>query len=151
MKYYSYYRQAYGAVLDGLVGQYDIQIAAENAPLFASPVVNADGTADPDRVWVTKYGLKAFSPIAKGFPYQDYDDFGVSRSYGYKRQHLGPGVSPCALGCLGQGIVQAHRRKIHVFPAVPQKRQEHPIGKPGYSICKLRIHRVVLGYSAHAA
>ena len=89
MKYYSYYRQAYGAVLDGLVGQYDIQIAAENAPLFASPVVNADGTADPDRVWVTKYGLKAFSPIAKGFPYQDYDDFGVSRSYGYKRQHLG--------------------------------------------------------------
>lgn len=37
MKYYSYYRQAYGAVLDGLVGQYDIQIAAENAPLFASP------------------------------------------------------------------------------------------------------------------
>ena len=30
MKYYSYYRQAYGAVLDGLVGQYDIKIAAEN-------------------------------------------------------------------------------------------------------------------------
>ena len=39
--------------------------------------------------WVTKYGLKAFSPIAKHFPYQDYDDFGVSRSYGFKRQHLG--------------------------------------------------------------
>ena len=89
MKYYTYYRQAYGAVLDGLVGQYDIQIAAENAPLFATPAVNSDGTTDPDRVWVTKYGLKAFSPIAKGFPYQDYDDFGVSRSYGYKRQHLG--------------------------------------------------------------
>lgn len=89
MKYYSYYRQAYGAVLDGLVGQYDIQISAENAPLFAAPAVNDDGTPDPDRVWVTKYGLKGFSPIAKGFPYQDYDDFGVSRSYGYKRQHLG--------------------------------------------------------------
>lgn len=89
MKYYSYYREAYGAVLDGLVGQYDIQIPAENAPLFAKPAVHADGTADPDRVWVTKYGLKAFSPIAKGFPYQDYDDFGVARSYGYKRQHLG--------------------------------------------------------------
>ena len=39
--------------------------------------------------WVAKYGLKAFSPIAKHFPYQDYDDFGVSRSYGFKRQHLG--------------------------------------------------------------
>lgn len=89
MKYYSYYRQAYGAVLDGLVGQYDIQIPSENAPLFAAPAVNADGSTDPNRVWVTKYGLKGFSPIAKGFPYQDYDDFGVARSYGYKRQHLG--------------------------------------------------------------
>ena len=35
------------------------------------------------------YGLKAYSPIAKEFPYSDYDDFGVSRSYGYKRNHLG--------------------------------------------------------------
>lgn len=38
---------------------------------------------------MTKYGLKAFSPIAKGFPYNDYDDFGAARSYGFKRQHLG--------------------------------------------------------------
>ena len=30
-----------------------------------------------------------FSPIAKTFPYQHYDDFGASRSYGYKRLHLG--------------------------------------------------------------
>lgn len=42
-----------------------------------------------DTVWVTKYGLKAFSPIAKGFPYSDFDDFGTARSYGFKRQHLG--------------------------------------------------------------
>ena len=89
MKYYSYYREAYGAVLDGLVGQYDIEIPAENAPLYASPALLPDGSVDPERVWVTKYGLKGFSPIAKGFPYQDYDDFGVARSYGYKRQHLG--------------------------------------------------------------
>ena len=39
--------------------------------------------------WKSVYGLKAFHPIAKGFPYSDYDDFGVSRSYGYKRNHLG--------------------------------------------------------------
>lgn len=39
--------------------------------------------------WVKKYGLKGFSPLAKGFDYSDFDDFGVSRSYGYKRQHLG--------------------------------------------------------------
>lgn len=74
MKYYSYYLEAYRAVLGGMVGLYDIQIPDE-------------ATGEP--VWVTKYGLKAFSPIAKNFPYQDFDDFGVSRSYGFKRQHLG--------------------------------------------------------------
>lgn len=89
MKYYPYYREAYGAVLDGLVGQYKIQIPSENAPLYATPALLPDGSVDPDKVWVTKYGLKGFCPIAKGFPYNDYDDFGVSRSYGYKRQHLG--------------------------------------------------------------
>lgn len=68
MEYYSYYREAYGAVLDGMVGKYEIQ---------------EDGN------WVKKYGLKAFHPIAKGFPYGDFDDFGVSRSYGYQRNHLG--------------------------------------------------------------
>ena len=73
MKYYAYYLEAYTAVLGGMVGTYEIQEPAE------------DGSVS----WVTKYGLKAFSPIAKHFPYQDYDDFGVSRSYGFKRRHLG--------------------------------------------------------------
>lgn len=73
MKYYAYYLEAYTAVLGGMVGTYEIQEPAENGSLS----------------WVAKYGLKAFSPIAKHFPYQDYDDFGVSRSYGFKRQHLG--------------------------------------------------------------
>ncbi len=89
MTHYSYYREAYGAVLDGLVGQYDIQISSQNAPLYATPALLPDGTQDPDKVWVKKYGLKSFSPIAKGFPYNDFDDFGVARSYGYRRQHLG--------------------------------------------------------------
>ncbi|WOO35729.1 M23 family metallopeptidase [Anaerocolumna sp. AGMB13020] len=40
-------------------------------------------------VWEKKYGLKAYLPLAKYFPYSDYDDFGVSRTYGYKRRHLG--------------------------------------------------------------
>lgn len=74
MKYYSYYLEAYGAVLGGMVGTYEIQLPDET-------------TKEP--VWTAKYGLKAFSPIAKGYPYQDFDDFGVSRSYGFKRQHLG--------------------------------------------------------------
>lgn len=74
LNYYSYYLEAYGAVLSGMVGVYEIEIPDES-------------TGKP--VWVTKYGLKAFSPIAKNYPYNDFDDFGVSRSYGFKRQHLG--------------------------------------------------------------
>jgi len=75
MHYYSYYLEAYTAVLGGLVGSYEIQIDDENNP--------------GELVWVEKYGLKGFSPIAKGFEYQHYEDFGTSRSYGYKRLHLG--------------------------------------------------------------
>ena len=90
MKYYSYYRQAYGAVLDGMVGQFEAEIPAGEAPAAYLPSGVAGGApGDPATVWVTKYGLKAFSPIAKGFPYSDFDDFGVARSYGFKRQHLG--------------------------------------------------------------
>lgn len=32
---------------------------------------------DESGMYQKKYGLKAFSPIAAGFSYQDYDDFGV--------------------------------------------------------------------------
>lgn len=75
LKNYSYYLEVYHAVLDGFVGEYEIE--------------ESDGTESGKKIWVKKYGLKAFSPIAKGFPYSGYDDFGVSRSYGYKRNHLG--------------------------------------------------------------
>lgn len=74
LKYYGYYLEAYTAVLGGMVGEYQIQEPSEEGE---------------EPVWARHYGLKAFHPIAKGFPYSDYDDFGVSRSYGYKRQHLG--------------------------------------------------------------
>ena len=90
MKYYSYYRQAYGAILDGLVGEYEAQIPKEQAPgVYLPSGVDGGTPEDPETVWVKKYGLKAFSPIAKSFPYSDYDDFGTARSYGFKRQHLG--------------------------------------------------------------
>ncbi len=42
-----------------------------------------------------------FSPIAKGFPYSHYDDFGSSRSYGFSRAHLGNDL----LGQVGTPIV----------------------------------------------
>ncbi len=71
MKYYSYYHEAYTAVLGGMVGYFESETDYDSGS------------------WISKYGLKAFSPIAKSFPYNDYDDFGASRSYGYKRRHLG--------------------------------------------------------------
>lgn len=90
LKYYPYYREAYGAVLDGLVGQFQAEIPAEEAPVAYLPEAVQKGEQEPPKtVWVTKYGLKAFSPIAKNFPYSDFDDFGTARSYGYRRQHLG--------------------------------------------------------------
>ena len=39
--------------------------------------------------YVKKYGLKGYFPLARGFDYTHYDDFGVGRSYGYQRKHLG--------------------------------------------------------------
>lgn len=67
-KYYDYYHEAYTAVLGGLVGSYAIE---------------------KDGQWVPNYGLKAFSPIAAGFGYSHCDDFGMARSFGFKRKHLG--------------------------------------------------------------
>lgn len=87
MKYYSYYLEAYTAVLGGLVGEYEIEQLK-------------DDTSE-ELVWVKKYGLKGYLPIAKNFPYSDYDDFGVSRSYGYKRRHLGHDM----MGQVGTPIV----------------------------------------------
>lgn len=84
MKYYDYYRQAYGAVLDGMVGTFQAEIPADEVPEMLQ-----QSAQNTDTVWVTKYGLKAFFPLAKNFPYNDFDDFEVSRSYGFKRRHLG--------------------------------------------------------------
>lgn len=84
LKYYDYYRQAYGAVLDGMVGTFQAEIPADEVPEMLQ-----QSAQNTDTVWVTKYGLKAFFPLAKNFPYNDFDDFGVSRSYGFKRRHLG--------------------------------------------------------------
>lgn len=84
-KYYSYYKEAYGAALGGLVGTYAIQVTDENG----------------EKIWKTEYGLKAFSPIAAGYGYSDCDDFGVGRSYGFARKHLGHDM----MGALGTPIV----------------------------------------------
>lgn len=84
-KYYDYYVEAYDAVLHGYVGEFEVEETDENGEV----------------TFHKKYGLKAFSPIAKGFDYQDYDDFGVKRSYGYSRPHLGHDM----MGLIGTPIV----------------------------------------------
>ncbi len=73
MKYYNYYLEAYTAALGGLVGEYEAEVVDENG----------------NRSFEKRYGLKAYFPLAKGFDYSHYDDFGAGRSYGYKRKHLG--------------------------------------------------------------
>ena len=79
-RYYDYYHQAYSAALGGLVGSYAIE---------------------KDGQWVPTYGLKAFSPIAAGYGYSHSDDFGVARSFGFKRKHLGHDM----MGGLGTPVV----------------------------------------------
>lgn len=73
MKYYNYYYEVYNAVLGGFTGWYTTELEDDSGNITQ----------------VKDYGLCVFSPIAKTFPYSHYDDFGASRSYGYKRQHLG--------------------------------------------------------------
>lgn len=73
MEYYAYYEEAYRAVLGGMLGEYEIEKTDEQGNTY----------------WTKVYGLKAYSPIAKGFEYSHYADFGSSRNYGYQRQHLG--------------------------------------------------------------
>lgn len=74
MSYYEYYKEAYSAVLEGFVGEYEIEVPDES---------------EAGKHWEKKYGIKVFSPIAKNFPYSHYDDFNTPRSYGFARVHLG--------------------------------------------------------------
>lgn len=96
LEYFSYYQEAYTAVLGGMVGEYEVEEpSGENGNTVS---------------WVKKYGLKAYHPIAKGFPYSDYDDFGVSRTYGYKRNHLGHdmmGQTGTPIVCVESGYIEA--------------------------------------------
>ena len=94
LKHYPYYYEAYEAVLGGMVGEYQIEVADETTGIKA---------------FKKYYGLKAFLPIAHGFPYSDYDDFGSSRNYGYSRVHLGHdmmGQIGTPIICIESGIVE---------------------------------------------
>lgn len=89
MKLYDFYLSAYEAVLGGFVGEYEIE--TESGPKRC-------------------YGLKVFSPIAKGFYFTHSDDFGNPRNYGYRRPHLGHdlfGSTGAPIISVEDGIVEA--------------------------------------------
>lgn len=82
LKYYPYYQEAYDAAIGGLVGEY----WEENGSSAEEQDTLADAGKDG---YVKRYGLKGYFPLARGFDYTHYDDFGAGRSYGYARKHLG--------------------------------------------------------------
>lgn len=85
MKYYNYYFESYSAVLSQFIGNYSIEVADKSGNLTIQD----------------KYGIKAFLPIAKNYGFSHYDDFGNSRSYGFKRTHLGNDL----MGSIGTPII----------------------------------------------
>ncbi len=86
LKNYSYYYQAYDAILHEFIGEYEIEV----------PNAGTEG-----KTYIKKYGVKAYLPIAKNYSFSHYDDFGNARSYGYKRVHLGNDL----MGSIGTPIV----------------------------------------------
>ena len=90
MPSFPYYQEAYGAVLGGFVGEYELE--------------EGEG-------WKSYYGLKAYSPIAETFPYSDYDDFGVSREYGYHRRHLGHDM----MAAVGTPVIAVESGKVEAL------------------------------------
>ena len=92
MKHYNYYFNAYSAVLSGFIGNYSIEVKDENETTH----------------FENKYGIKAFLPIAKNYSFSHYDDFGASRSYGFKRTHLGNDL----MGSIGTPIVSVESGTI---------------------------------------
>ena len=97
MKYYNYYHEAYNAILGNFVGEYEIQVK--------------DSDSNGGEKWEKKYGLKVFSPIARGYSFSHYDDFGSGRTYGYARKHLGNDL----MGSIGTPIMAVESGIVEVM------------------------------------
>ncbi len=95
MKNYSYYYEGYDAVLSQFIGEY-----------YAANVESSF-----DKV----YGVKAFHPLAQGYSYSHYDDFGNSRSYGYKRLHFGNDL----MGSIGTPVIAVESGYIEAVRLEP--------------------------------
>lgn len=85
MKLYNYFYESYDAIFHEYIGEYSIETTDANG----------------NKCYTKKYGLKAFCPVAKNYSFSHYKDFGTSRSYGYRRVHLGNDL----LGSIGTPII----------------------------------------------
>lgn len=92
MKLFKYYKDAYTASLDGMVGEYTEEHSDDSG----------------NTVSEEKYGIRWFSPIAKSFPCSSYDDFGAERTYGYKRPHLGHDI----MAAVGTPVIAVESGKV---------------------------------------
>ena len=113
-KYYDYYHRAYTAALGGLVGSYAIE---------------------KDGQWAATYGLKAFSPIAAGYGYSHCDDFGVARSFGFRRKHLGNDLMG-ALGTAGGWASAALTAAATIITPICRRIRPLPRGLPRGTWCR---------------
>ena len=84
----------------------------ENVKVVETGGVLSDHYENKEKVFKKKYGIKVFLPVAKNYGFSHYDDFGNSRSYGYKRIHLGNdlmGQIGTPIVAVESGIVEACR------------------------------------------
>ena len=112
LKFYDYYYESYSAILNNFIGNYSVSnkssensdLNSEENPHTDSDVnsnTNLENSSYNDNSFEKKYGIKAFLPIAKNYSFEHYKDFGNSRSYGFKRTHLGNDL----MGSIGTPIV----------------------------------------------
>lgn len=96
-KLFDYYMEAYTAVLGEFVGEHQVKVK--------------DPTNPEQNIAKNVYGLKVFSPIARGYGFSHYDDFGDSRTFGFKRRHLGNDL----MGGIGTPIVAVESGYVEVM------------------------------------
>lgn len=100
-KYYSYYYESYSAALDGFIGNYTVETQMQTNTQSDTQTQIQTENKNETNITQEKYGIKAFLPIAKNYGFSHYDDFGNSRSYGFKRTHLGNDL----MGSIGTPII----------------------------------------------
>ncbi len=123
LKYYDYYKEAYDAAIGGLVGEYWEEApdvgghGGTQAQTKGKGAVNGVPGQERGQLpdagkdgYAERYGLKGYFPLARGFDYTHFDDFGVGRSYGYQRKHLGHdmmGLVGTPIMAIESGVVEA--------------------------------------------